>query len=62
MPPPTWRGCSHHTVARLVADRDAAGDLPPRVCRLKLIDEFLPKIEEWVEQPGTSRRVCADSS
>jgi hypothetical protein len=43
-------GCSHHTVARLVAERDAAGDLPPRVCRPKLIDEFLPKIEEWVEQ------------
>jgi len=43
-------GCSHHTVARLVAERDSAGDLPPRVCRARLVDEFLPKIEEWVEK------------
>ena len=42
-------GCSHHTVARLVAERDAGGDDPPRVCRPRLIDEFLPKVEEWVE-------------
>ena len=42
-------GCSHHTVARLVAERDAGG-AAPRVCRPRLVDEFLPKIEEWVEQ------------
>jgi transposase len=42
-------GCSHHTVARLVAERDAGGDGPPRVRRPRLIDEFLPKVEEWVE-------------
>ena len=42
-------GCSHHTVARVVAERDAGG-VAPRVCRPRLIDEFLPKIEEWVEQ------------
>ena len=42
-------GCSHHTVARLVAERDAGG-IAPRVARSRLTDEFLPKIEEWVEQ------------
>jgi len=42
-------GCSHHTVARVVAERDAGG-APPRTCRPRLIDEFLPKVEEWVEQ------------
>lgn len=40
-------GCSHHTVARLVAERDAGGPCP-RVRRSRMIDEFLPKIEEWV--------------
>lgn len=40
-------GCSHHTVARVVAERDAGGSCP-RVRRPRLIDEFLPKIEEWV--------------
>ena len=42
-------GCSHHTVARLVAERDAGG-APHRTRRPRLVDEFLPKIEEWVEQ------------
>ena len=40
-------GCSHHTVARLVTERDAGGP-GPRVRRPRLIDEFLPKIEQWV--------------
>jgi transposase len=43
-------GCSHHTVARLVAERAAAGGLSPRATRPALIDEFLPKVEEWVEK------------
>ena len=43
-------GCSHHTVTRLVAERDAAGDRPPRTERVLLIGEFLPKIEEWVDK------------
>jgi hypothetical protein len=34
---------------RLVAERDAGG-VAPRVRRPRLVDEFLPKIEEWVEQ------------
>ena len=42
-------GCSHHTVARVVAERDAGG-ARPRSCRPRLVDEFLPKIEEWVEE------------
>ncbi len=45
-------GCSHHTVEQWVARRDA-GLLPtPGVIveRPKLIDAFLPKIEEWVER------------
>lgn len=40
-------GCSHHTVARVVAERDAGGACP-RERRPKLIDDFLPKIEQWV--------------
>ena len=35
--------------ARVVAERDAGG-VAPRVCRPRLVDEFLPKIEEWVEE------------
>ena len=42
-------GCSHNTVARLVAERDAAGARPGRVARTLVIAEFLPKIEQWVE-------------
>ena len=44
-------GVSHHTVARYVAERDAgelAGDGPRR--RGRIIDPWLPKIEEWVER------------
>ncbi|MEJ7582522.1 MAG: IS21 family transposase, partial [Acidimicrobiales bacterium] len=45
-------GCSHHTVREWVAKRDA-GELPVPgevIERPKLIDEFLAKIEEWVER------------
>ena len=44
-------GVSHHTVARYVAKRDAgglAGGGPRR--RGRIVDPFLPKIEEWVER------------
>ncbi len=44
-------GCSHHTVAAWVAKRDA-DELPddgPQQ-RARIIDPFLPKIEEWVER------------
>ena len=43
-------GCSHNTVARLVAERDAASARPPRVVRTMVIAELLPKIEQWVEE------------
>jgi len=42
-------GCSHPPVARLVAEREAGGTAP-RTSRPRLVDEFLPKIEEWVDQ------------
>ena len=45
-------GCSHHTVARLVAEREAAGNVAPRASRPSMIEEFLPKIEEWVDKSG----------
>ncbi len=50
-------GCSHHTVARYVAKRDAGelGDDGPER-RERIIDPFLPKIEEWVERSGAKIR------
>ena len=47
-------GCSHHTVEFWVSMRDR-GLLPDGttpVERPKLIDGFMPKIEEWVERSG----------
>ena len=41
-------GCSHHTVARYVASREAGGQLDKAAARPQLIDEFLPKVQEWV--------------
>lgn len=52
-------GCSHHTVARVVAERDAGGPCP-RERRPQVIDEFLPKIEEWVF--GTEGAIRADKA
>ena len=47
-------GCSHHTVEHWVTMRDLGllpdGVTPPE--RAKLIDGFMPKIEEWVERSG----------
>jgi len=42
-------GCSHHTVARYVCAREAGGLTDEPAARPQLIDEFLPKVEEWVE-------------
>jgi hypothetical protein len=44
-------GCSHHTVAAYVAKRDE-GRLPGEgpVRRGRIIDPWLPKIEEWVDR------------
>ena len=44
----TLAGCSHHTVARYVAAREAGGQLDKAAARPQLIDEFLPKVQEWV--------------
>jgi hypothetical protein len=43
-------GCSHHTVGHHVARREAGllGDEPAR--RAQILDDFLDKIEEWVEE------------
>ncbi|MGN7253496.1 MULTISPECIES: IS21 family transposase [unclassified Arthrobacter] len=51
-------GCSHHTVDRLVQARDA-GRAPGGVTdRPRVTDEWLPKIEEWVEK--SKGRIRAD--
>lgn len=42
-------GCSHHTVARHVAARDAGQPIAEPVYRGRVTDAFLPKIEEWIE-------------
>jgi transposase len=42
-------GCSHHTVARYVAAREAGRLSDQPAARPQLIDEYLPKVEEWVE-------------
>ena len=42
-------GCSHHTVAGHVAAREAGGLSDPPAARPQLIDEFLPKLEEWMD-------------
>ncbi|TWP33028.1 IS21 family transposase, partial [Leekyejoonella antrihumi] len=45
-------GVSHHTVGRYVAAREA-GSLSDRpAARPRLIDEFLPKVEEWIDRSG----------
>ena len=44
-------GCSHHTVARYVAERERGRALPGGPARRPgVIDEFLPKLEELVER------------
>jgi len=43
-------GVSHHTVARYVAAREGGALSDRPVARVQLIDEFLPKLEEWIER------------
>jgi len=50
-------GLSHHTVARYVAARES-GLAVCGVTRPMLIDEFLPKVEEWVDR--SNGKVRAD--
>ena len=42
-------GCSHHTVARYVKARDAGCLSATGLPRPQLIDDFLPKVEQWME-------------
>jgi len=43
-------GCSHHTVGHYVQLREAGGISDRPAARPRLIDEFLPKVEEWMER------------
>jgi transposase len=43
-------GCDHHTVKRYVQLRGLGVDPTARAARSKMIDEFMPKIEELVER------------
>jgi transposase len=45
-------GCDHHTVRRYVLLRGTGVDPTVRADRPKMIDEFMPKIEELVERSG----------
>ena len=53
-------GCSHHTVARYVAARGAGGLCDAPAARPQLIDEFLPKVEEWMER--SAGKIRADKA
>ncbi len=55
-------GCSPNTVAHWVARRDGGGLTATAVRRPQLIDEFLPKVEEWMEASRGKVRadVCHD--
>lgn len=43
-------GCDAKTVARYVAVREAGGDPLAKTSRPRLIDEFMPKVEELVDR------------
>ena len=49
-------GVSHHTVARYVAAREAGALTDRPEPRPQLIDEFLPKLEEWIERSNGKLR------
>ncbi|WP_298228097.1 IS21 family transposase [Gryllotalpicola sp.] len=53
-------GCSHHTVARHVAARDAGKPIAEPAFRGRVTDGFLPKIEEWVE--ASKGKIRADKA
>ncbi len=53
-------GCSHHTVAAHVAARDAGAPTDRAAARPQLIDEYLDKVEEWVER--SSGKIRADTA
>jgi transposase len=45
-------GCDAKTVAKYVAVREAGGDPLAKTARPRLIDEFMPKVEELVDRSG----------
>jgi len=49
-------GVSHHTVGRYVAAREAGALSDRPAARPQLIDEFLPKVEEWIERSNGKLR------
>jgi hypothetical protein len=51
-------GRDHHTVAHWVARRDAGELTATTARRPQLIDEFLPKLEEWME--ASNGKIRAD--
>ncbi|WP_335990044.1 IS21 family transposase [Glycomyces sp. MUSA5-2] len=51
-------GCDHHTVRRYVELRDQGVDPTKRKPRARLIDDYMPKIEELVER--SQARIGAD--
>lgn len=53
-------GFSHHTVKRYVDHRAGGGELDRAATRAQLIDEYLPKVEEWVER--SKGKVRADKA
>ena len=53
-------GCSHHTVAAHVAARDAGRLSDRAAARPQLIDAYLVKVEEWVE--NSAGKIRADKA
>lgn len=53
-------GCSHHTVAKHVAARDAGRPIAEPGGRGRVTDPFLPKIEEWIE--ASKGKIRADKA
>lgn len=51
-------GCDHKTVAHWVARRDVGAMSAKAMCRPRLIDPFLAKLEEWME--ASKGKVRAD--
>ncbi len=49
-------GVSHHTVARYVEAREAGALSDQPAARAQLVDEFLPKIEEWIDRSNGKLR------
>jgi hypothetical protein len=49
-------GCSHHTISGYVTAREQGGLSDRPAARPQLIDEFLPKLEEWIQRSNGKLR------